>query len=159
MLSRFSTRWSGFPPCTDFHSVFGRAVQASGGDIGAGAGARAPILPQLRPFAPPALKGQALPPPPPFATATRRSAALPGTLGLMRAYFLVKGCACHRLTVRELDARHSPPHRHQAPPPPPRRARGYYRARPGLRPHAGALHPRSGSRTDAENLALPRDRP
>src|SRR2546426_5292548 len=51
------------------------------------------------------------PNPPPLATATPCRAALPGTLGLMRAYFLVKGCACHRLTVPELDAPHSPPPR------------------------------------------------
>src|SRR2546426_8449334 len=64
-------------------------VQASGGDIGARAGARAPILPQLRPFAPPALKGQALPPtlppsppPPPMAPPCRARPASSGPLSL-----------------------------------------------------------------------------
>ncbi len=67
-------------------------VQASGGDIGARAGARAPILPQLRPFRASGAQGPGPSPnPPPFATAIRRGAALPGTLGLMRAYFLVRG--------------------------------------------------------------------
>ena len=61
------------------------------------------------------------PNPPPFATATRRSAALPGTLGLMRAYFLVRGLHSNvpllrspvpqtrRRTTELIDFRHTVP--------------------------------------------------
>src|SRR6266699_506524 len=63
------------------------------------------------------------------------------------------------MRLRSVHARQSPPHRHQTPSALPRGARAHHRARPGLRPHASALHPRSGSRTEAEDVAPPRGRP